>query len=68
MPELRDKILMCPPTHFSVDYVINPWMAGQKGSRIALPNSRIMVHQPSGGYSGKAQDIRRHGRHSTALG
>jgi ATP-dependent Clp protease protease subunit len=35
-------------------------MAGQKGSRIALPNSRIMVHQPSGGYSGKAQDIRRH--------
>ena len=35
-------------------------MAGQKGSRIALPNSRIMLHQPSGGYSGKAQDIRRH--------
>ena len=35
-------------------------MAGEKGSRIALPNARIMVHQPSGGYSGKAQDIRRH--------
>ncbi len=35
-------------------------MAGEKGQRIALPNSRIMVHQPSGGYSGKAQDIRRH--------
>ena len=35
-------------------------MAGEKGSRIALPNSRIMLHQPSGGYSGKAQDIRRH--------
>ena len=35
-------------------------MAGQKGQRIALPNSRIMVHQPSGGFSGKAQDIRRH--------
>ena len=35
-------------------------MAGQKGSRIALPNARIMLHQPSGGYSGKAQDIRRH--------
>ena len=35
-------------------------MAGQKGSRIALPNTRIMLHQPSGGYSGKAQDIRRH--------
>ncbi|MGA0607067.1 ATP-dependent Clp protease proteolytic subunit [Phenylobacterium sp. VNQ135] len=35
-------------------------MAGEKGSRIALPNARIMVHQPSGGYSGKATDIQRH--------
>jgi ATP-dependent Clp protease, protease subunit len=35
-------------------------MAGEKGQRIALPNSRIMVHQPSGGYSGKASDIQRH--------
>ena len=35
-------------------------MAGEKGHRIALPNSRIMVHQPSGGFSGKATDIQRH--------
>jgi ATP-dependent Clp protease protease subunit len=35
-------------------------MAGEKGSRVALPNSRIMLHQPSGGYSGKATDIQRH--------
>ena len=35
-------------------------MAGEKGSRIALPNARIMLHQPSGGYSGKATDIQRH--------
>jgi ATP-dependent Clp protease protease subunit len=35
-------------------------MAGEKGQRIALPNSRIMVHQPSGGFSGKATDIQRH--------
>ena len=35
-------------------------MAGAEGQRIALPNSRIMVHQPSGGYSGKASDIERH--------
>jgi len=35
-------------------------MAGEKGQRIALPNARIMVHQPSGGYSGKASDIERH--------
>jgi ATP-dependent Clp protease protease subunit len=35
-------------------------MAGQKGHRIALPNARIMVHQPSGGFSGQASDIERH--------
>ena len=35
-------------------------MAGEKGQRIALPSARIMVHQPSGGYSGKATDIQRH--------
>ena len=31
--------------------------AGTKGRRFALPNSRIMVHQPSGGAEGKATDI-----------
>ena len=34
--------------------------AGEPGSRIALPNSRVMVHQPSGGYRGVATDIERH--------
>jgi ATP-dependent Clp protease, protease subunit len=34
--------------------------AGEHGSRIALPNARIMLHQPSGGYSGVASDIERH--------
>ena len=34
--------------------------AGAPGQRISLPNARIMVHQPSGGYSGKASDIQRH--------
>lgn len=28
----KQKILMCPPDYFTVDYVINPWMAGQEGS------------------------------------
>ena len=28
----QDKILMCPPDHFTVDYVINPWMAGHEGT------------------------------------
>jgi ATP-dependent Clp protease protease subunit len=34
--------------------------AGQKGMRFALTNARIMVHQPSGGFSGQASDIERH--------
>ncbi|HEX4893511.1 MAG TPA: ATP-dependent Clp protease proteolytic subunit [Hyphomicrobiaceae bacterium] len=34
--------------------------AGAKGQRFALPNARIMVHQPSGGFSGQASDIERH--------
>ncbi len=31
--------------------------AGEKGARYALPNARIMVHQPSGGFQGQATDI-----------
>ncbi len=31
--------------------------AGEKGMRFSLPNSRIMVHQPSGGYQGQVTDI-----------
>ena len=34
--------------------------AGEKGMRCALPNSRVMVHQPSGGFQGQASDIQRH--------
>ena len=34
--------------------------AGEKGQRVALPNARIMVHQPSGGFRGQASDIERH--------
>ena len=34
--------------------------AGEKGIRIALPNARVMLHQPSGGYQGVATDIERH--------
>jgi ATP-dependent Clp protease protease subunit len=35
-------------------------MAGEPGLRVALPNASIMVHQPSGGFQGKASDIERH--------
>jgi len=34
--------------------------AGNKDMRFALPNARIMVHQPSGGFQGQASDIQRH--------
>ena len=34
--------------------------AGEKGMRYALPNARIMLHQPSGGFQGQASDIERH--------
>lgn len=34
--------------------------AGEAGKRTALPNARVMVHQPSGGYRGVATDIERH--------
>jgi len=34
--------------------------AGAKGMRVCLPNARVMVHQPSGGFRGQASDIERH--------
>ncbi|MEK9930656.1 MAG: ATP-dependent Clp endopeptidase proteolytic subunit ClpP [Rhodospirillaceae bacterium] len=36
--------------------------AGAKGKRYALPHSRIMIHQPSGGFQGQATDIEIHAR------
>lgn len=36
--------------------------AGTKGKRFALPNSRIMIHQPLGGFQGQASDIEIHAR------
>ena len=41
--------------------------AGAKGMRFSLPNSRIMVHQPSGGFQGQATDIMIHARETQAL-
>lgn len=35
-------------------------MAGQKGKRLALPNSEVMIHQPSGGAQGQATDVAIH--------
>jgi ATP-dependent Clp protease protease subunit len=36
--------------------------AGEKGKRFCLPNSRVMIHQPSGGFSGQASDIEIHAK------
>ena len=41
--------------------------AGQAGSRFSLPNSRVMVHQPSGGFQGQATDILIHARETEKL-
>ena len=42
-------------------------MAGTKGKRYALRNSRTMIHQPSGGYSGQAPDILIHAEEITKI-
>ena len=41
--------------------------AGEKGKRFSLPNSRIMIHQPSAGYQGQATDIEIHAKEILAL-
>jgi ATP-dependent Clp protease protease subunit len=41
--------------------------AGEAGMRASLPNSSVMVHQPSGGYQGQATDILIHARHTENL-
>ena len=41
--------------------------AGQKGKRFSLPNSRIMVHQPSAGFQGQATDIEKHANEVLSL-
>jgi len=42
-------------------------MAGKKGERFCLPNSRILVHQPSASYYGQAADIARHAQEIVKL-
>ena len=41
--------------------------AGEKGKRFSLPNSRIMVHQPSAGFQGQATDIEKHANEVLSL-
>jgi ATP-dependent Clp protease, protease subunit len=41
--------------------------AGSKGKRFALPNSTVMIHQPSGGFQGQVSDIERHAQFAIDL-
>ena len=41
--------------------------AGEKGKRLSLPNSRIMIHQPSAGYQGQATDVEIHAKEIASL-
>jgi ATP-dependent Clp protease protease subunit len=41
--------------------------AGAKGKRFALPNSTVMIHQPSGGFQGQVSDIERHAHYAIDL-
>ncbi|MEM5530789.1 ATP-dependent Clp endopeptidase proteolytic subunit ClpP [Gammaproteobacteria bacterium AS21] len=41
--------------------------AGEKGKRFALPNARVMIHQPLGGYQGQATDIEIHTKEILAI-
>ena len=42
-------------------------IGGEKGMRFSLPNARIMVHQPSGGYQGQATDIMIHAQETQKI-
>ncbi len=41
--------------------------AGEDGKRFCLPNARVMIHQPLGGYRGQATDIEIHARETLAV-
>ena len=43
------------------------WRRAAKGKRFALPNSTVMIHQPSGGFQGQVSDIERHAQFAIDL-
>ena len=54
---LKERIIFITGT---VEDVMSTLVVAQKDMRFALPNSRIMLHQPSGGFQGQATDIMLH--------
>ena len=61
--DLANEVSPLPPAR-ELDMLLT---AGEPGHRFALPNARIMVHQPSGGFQGQATDILIHAREIEAL-
>ncbi|WP_311274777.1 ATP-dependent Clp protease proteolytic subunit [Methylobacterium sp. WCS2018Hpa-22] len=65
------QFIRCPVTTLCVGQAASMGSllltAGEPGQRFALPNARIMVHQPSGGFQGQATDILIHAREIEAL-
>ena len=65
------QFIRCPVTTLCVGQAASMGSlllaAGEPGHRFALPNARIMVHQPSGGFQGPATDILIHAREIEAL-
>ena len=55
------QFISCPVATYCIGQAASMWAvlltAGAKGKRYALPNARIMIHQPWGGAEGKASDI-----------
>ncbi|MEN3930748.1 ATP-dependent Clp protease proteolytic subunit [Microvirga sp. W0021] len=65
------QFIRCPVSTLCVGQAVSMGSllltAGEAGMRFSLPNSRIMVHQPSGGFQGQVTDIMIHARESEAL-
>ena len=59
-----DVVTICMGQACSAGSLI--FMAGEKNKRFILPNARVMIHQPSGGFQGQATDIEIHAREMQA--
>src|ERR1700709_139572 len=60
-----DVQTICCGTAMSMGALILP--AGAPGKRLTLPNGRMLIHQPTGGYQGQSADIEIHARETLAL-
>src|SRR6202045_600959 len=70
---IYDAMQFIRPDVQTISYGIAMWMGplllagGTEGKRLTLPNSRILIHQPSGGFEGASSDIEIHAREVLAL-